>query len=60
MLTTVMTVISLGSSVLRRLIVTQLVVKFTKHLKEPKNSLPCYRSPPLVFVLWQTHPVPIL
>jgi hypothetical protein len=36
MLTTVMTMVSLGSSVLRGLIVTQLVAKFTKPLKEPK------------------------
>jgi len=60
MLTTVMTIISLGSSVLRGLIVTQLVTKFTKPLKEPKDSLPCFRGPPLVSVLRQTNPVHIL
>jgi len=59
MLTTVMT-ISLGSSVLRGLIVTQMVTKFTKLLKEPKNALPCFRSSLLVSVLRQTNPVRIL
>lgn len=60
MLTTVMTMVSLGISVLRGLIVTQLVTKFTKPLKEPKDSLPCFRSPLLVSALRQTNPVHIL
>ena len=60
MLTTVMPMVSLGISVLRGLIVTQLVTKFTKPLKEPKDSLPCFRSPLLVSALRQTNPVHIL
>jgi len=60
MLTTVMKMMSLGSSVLRGLIVIQLVTRFTKPLKEPKDSLLCFRGPPLVSVLRQTNPVHIL